>query len=1252
MQPVTWVHVSDLHAGQPGEPGRWGQAQDLVLRDLEAMQSELGPPDAIFFTGDLAFAGTAEDYRLVDGRIDTLLSMFKEPPPLVVVPGNHDLLRPDGNEVALPYFHELTQSARRRELGVVDSSAQLFLRTLFQNFDSWWRSRILADWQKRGLEFVEGLYPGDFALRLLPDAAPFGVVGLNSALVHFDGRRAGDLVVLQEQMSQRSFELSSWLKQQPANLVLMHHPVDWLDSLARKAFLSDIYSLPDTSPLVACLHGHMHETASMSVSGSSGLQRQYLQAASLFGLEYWGTQAESRAIGYSWGRLEYDDAGVPVRVTCWPRDAVPSADGSWSFRGAESFKRYPTMFELRRTPHNVSSQHSTRADAALSFEERVDTLPSGLRDALTYFTKEVLSKESDRDALMGTSLSQRASVAEGSLSWLLGQAGSSLLTDYEVILIACSFLGSAVGLTMASESIRDLGAGELPSEPSARFYYLRENSRLLSSEVVKKALTVASTADSNLTGLVTVLQGIVGQSSISPGNKIPEFIPVASGAAPVRARLVFALSRLAELLVLTDELVPSTVLLGGAEIEYGDYLDLRNSLRMAATRSPADESILVNVVTDDISAFAHAAEHARRIDEALRSARTEDGRVRHWLPDLLSCQYDVPFCKRVIRFGIEPIAAFDTLVGRNLYQDAKIFVRELFQNALDATTARCAIDGGTQARIAVEYDSMSRILTIVDNGIGMSIHDVETKLTKACSSGFRQQPASDKLIARFGIGFLSVFLVSETIEILTRHLSNAENDGLLLSIHQRDKPIRVEPAKAPVGTTVRVWVDPSIKLDESDLQRWLPASQPGTVITCRFDGKVLQCAKRTPGETAWGPFEEYTSERDGDGFHLVFRAHVSPERGVGERFICGLGFQDKAELPEQIIEVPSPWKRFFVRGVPFLPPGRQKPSHPQCGYSNGINALFSLSSFPIDLHVDTPGRLELTLDRTTALKSQRNDSLFSEIDEALVVEVLRFFGQYPQPRIAGQLISDCWLLGSVQPYVQLIRRRRHPSSKEISEALRPVFDRCLVLVAGNSQATWEEFGKVRERAKVFAFLGHALKIKVRLQDVVSLLRRALLDWVCPGGEFAIILDLCRGALRQPVSSWDFFLSHSKGFALLDLGLPQLDPVSLFSEDASVLQYSDAKREIACYGCPRPLIGLRENYIGYHHRSGGPYHIRFNSFSTLAKSERIRAALYDAQSDIVFPRSPRRDILDEWCQKHFGFDFDAGDFAEYVIRGPV
>lgn len=128
-------------------------------------------------------------------------------------------------------------------------------------------------------------------------------------------------------------------------------------------------------------------------------------------------------------------------------------------------------------------------------------------------------------------------------------------------------------------------------------------------------------------------------------------------------------------------------------------------------------------------------------------------------------------------------------MARSLYSEKEVFVRELISNASDALEKfRYTIhtagdqqslfdDPGRTMEIHIRTDKPSMVLTIQDNGIGMTKEELINNLGTIARSGsksFLQEikdkgaEASTNVIGQFGVGFYSAFMVADRLDVFTR----------------------------------------------------------------------------------------------------------------------------------------------------------------------------------------------------------------------------------------------------------------------------------------------------------------------------------------------------------------------------------------------------------------------------------------------------------------------------------------------------
>lgn len=145
-----------------------------------------------------------------------------------------------------------------------------------------------------------------------------------------------------------------------------------------------------------------------------------------------------------------------------------------------------------------------------------------------------------------------------------------------------------------------------------------------------------------------------------------------------------------------------------------------------------------------------------------------------------------------------------TVLGQHLYSTPAVALRELVQNAHDSLTRRQMeepVFTGGQIRI---WGEAGRYIHIEDEGAGLTESEIHAYLA-TIGTGYtrllRQKTDSDALIGLFGLGFVSAFVLAETVLVHTCSWQEPERGWLYRS--SGGERYTVEPAAArPVGTRV------------------------------------------------------------------------------------------------------------------------------------------------------------------------------------------------------------------------------------------------------------------------------------------------------------------------------------------------------------------------------------------------------------------------------------------------------------------
>ena len=136
------------------------------------------------------------------------------------------------------------------------------------------------------------------------------------------------------------------------------------------------------------------------------------------------------------------------------------------------------------------------------------------------------------------------------------------------------------------------------------------------------------------------------------------------------------------------------------------------------------------------------------------------------------------------RFGAEVNKLMQIIIN-SLYTNNEVFLRELISNASDAldkirflslTNPAALGEGATaQLEIKLQGDEAANTLTITDSGVGMTKADLVANLGTIAQSGTKdflqkfQDYSDSNLIGQFGVGFYSVFLVADSVTVVTKN---------------------------------------------------------------------------------------------------------------------------------------------------------------------------------------------------------------------------------------------------------------------------------------------------------------------------------------------------------------------------------------------------------------------------------------------------------------------------------------------------
>ena len=165
------------------------------------------------------------------------------------------------------------------------------------------------------------------------------------------------------------------------------------------------------------------------------------------------------------------------------------------------------------------------------------------------------------------------------------------------------------------------------------------------------------------------------------------------------------------------------------------------------------------------------------------------------------------------------------LMINSIYSNKDIFLREIISNASDAIDKYhydvLMSDSKLKDRnyeIDISVDKKNRVLTISDNGIGMTKNELIENLGTIAKSGskeFLEKLAQLKdsnnidIIGQFGVGFYSAFMVAKNIQVITR--SYKDEKGYIFESDGEDSYTIDEFETENFGTKVNIYLKDDTK---------------------------------------------------------------------------------------------------------------------------------------------------------------------------------------------------------------------------------------------------------------------------------------------------------------------------------------------------------------------------------------------------------------------------------------------------------
>ncbi|MBE9249026.1 molecular chaperone HtpG [Dolichospermum sp. LEGE 00240] len=221
------------------------------------------------------------------------------------------------------------------------------------------------------------------------------------------------------------------------------------------------------------------------------------------------------------------------------------------------------------------------------------------------------------------------------------------------------------------------------------------------------------------------------------------------------------------------------------------------------------------------------------------------------------------------------------IIKKSLYSDHQIFLRELVSNAVDAIqklnmVSRAGEYNGEigEPEITISIDKDNKILSITDNGIGMTAEEVKKYINQVAFSSAEEfidkyeGKADQPIIGHFGLGFYSSFMVAKQVEIDT--LSYQEGaQAVRWTCDGSPKFVLDESARTTRGTTIILTLEGEEEefLEPARIKNLVKTYCDFMPVPIKMDGEVLNKQK-----AAWRESPSSLTKED----YLEFYRYLYP----------------------------------------------------------------------------------------------------------------------------------------------------------------------------------------------------------------------------------------------------------------------------------------------------------------------------------------------------------------------------------------
>jgi predicted MPP superfamily phosphohydrolase len=768
-QPLVWWHFSDIHWETRSSTER-SAFINALLDDLTRRVATLGSPDIIFITGDLSRSGEDIQFTDLDEHfLHPIRKLSNNPLARVyMVPGNHDLRRPAARAVNAHLISSINSVAALNDFLDEPELVEMVARP-FGHFTSF------ANRQMPDVTWGPLSWSHETEIRGLP----IFVAGTNSAWASSYHRGPNNNIDDERHLLLGQSQIQ-FLLNKPARagltIFLLHHPTEWLKGFNQHHISHHINQYADV-----VLFGHTHTLHDLAQSLSSTGTAVYLPSPATYDRQ--NSDSIEYARGYSIGLYDFEKRSGHVHYFKYS-----SAYASKFTPFIELYSAPDQSFFQFTLPTLKPPQPTKAASTFNTFSDMLAQNPV-LGNLATFLQAQIRSDAIEYHALdyfdiILPELARNSEIVEDSLSEMF----------WEAAVIARALM------------IIDL---EQRASTSRRAFNPKSSAERLCRHLQEFAKAHPQQLLLSLDGYMSLASLSVDALDVNQKESSDEY-----------TRFWILPWLLSRLLLYCDypELIPFAL---PSDERIGSLFEHQVPEQLAILSYKFDKvryEIKLGLRIQDRDGFLAVTLLKHYCDAGIRVAGELWRRSQRILPPLaISLDFPRWRNKQISDYylSVETTPIVKLLMGKAMYREAKhVWFREIVQNALDANSARRALEGNTyRSRLDLRLID-NNTCVIRDNGIGMSRQHILRYLTtlgrsiwssdELTEGKIEQHKRTIDTIGKFGIGFAAVFQDATKVLVRTRFFREIGETGWLVEFAEVDEPFLLEAVNAEIGTEVEI----------------------------------------------------------------------------------------------------------------------------------------------------------------------------------------------------------------------------------------------------------------------------------------------------------------------------------------------------------------------------------------------------------------------------------------------------------------